>query len=697
LGPRSHNLYSLIPPFRKYWLSLQKEKEELVVQNNSSIDLILIPPITNPILIDQRKNFIPVGLLVLVANLSHNGYSASIYRPTIKILENQDINKVCKDILLSNPKSVGFSTWCHSYPLSLLLARRIKKLNPEIPIIFGGPQATSLAVETLERYKFIDYILKGEADYSLIRLLDVILAEKSTFTVSDVEGLTYRDPKDSHRIINNCPGGFISNLDDLPVPQYEKLYNKSALLIETGRGCPYNCTYCSTSKFFKRSYRTKSVARIISEIDYCFIKLKASNFGFSHDMITLDRKFMGSLCKALKQYSHKKKKKFCWTCSARTDCVSPHMLKSMAESGCNGIFFGIETGSEQMQRIIKKNLDLTDAVKKVKYSVSQGINSVVSYIAGFPDESREDLNKTLASILLMAVSGASPQISLVTLLPGTPIYKQYVNDLKYDGRNTGMVDTVVPEPVAEFVQTDRIIFSPYFYLENSAVSRETYLFISSIINQLISFIPTLVSLRNYILKSVQKFDILDYIEKKIPDYINQTSVGEPGFFFIVDSIQIYLNHLKNKNLPVFHWEIFQADFIKATILIKYQNWQACQTTTSENIKKPSEINFHTAIKVVPVWKMFESNFDIYNYINRPSPDINKKSPRRGNYGYVVLPVSDRETQILKIQGKYIPIIRNLKDTTFGEFVRNLKPDFTKLESMQLLRKLVKLNMIKVMD
>ena len=129
-------------------------------KENLSIDLILIPPIANPILIEQRENFMPVGLLVLLATLSQNGYNASIYKPEIKILDNRDIDKVCKDMLLSNPKSIGFSTWCNSYPLSLLLARRIKKLNPGIPIIFGGPQATTLAVETLERYPFVDYIIK---------------------------------------------------------------------------------------------------------------------------------------------------------------------------------------------------------------------------------------------------------------------------------------------------------------------------------------------------------------------------------------------------------------------------------------------------------------------------------------------------------------------------------------------------------
>jgi radical SAM superfamily enzyme YgiQ (UPF0313 family) len=661
-----------------------------------AVDLVFIPPITNPILKGQSLDYIPVGLLVLLASLSQHGYKASIYKPQFRILVDQDINKVCKDILLSHPKSIGFSTWCHSYPLSILLARELKKINPETPIIFGGPQSTALAGETLERYPFVDYIIRGEADYCLIKLLDIILSKKNNFTLADVEGLTYRNPQNDQKISNNFPAGFINNLDDLPIPQYEKIYNKLSLLIETGRGCPYHCTYCSTSQFFQKSYRTKSVERIINEIDYCYIRLKSRLFGFSHDMITLDKKFINNLCYALKQYFNEKKKKFGWTCSARTDCLSTEMLKVMAASGCQGIFFGIETGSERMQEKIKKNLNLADAVRKVKYSVSQGINSVVSYMAGFPDESREDLNKTLNSIILMSLSGAIPQMTLLSLLPGTPLYKQKVSELKYDGKNSGFVDTIVPDPVIDIVQEDKEIFSSYYYLENSAIRRESYLFISSIVNLLSSFIPTLVLLRDRIIKDIRRINILDYVEKKMPDYLSIDSISEPGLFFLMDSIQKYLFFLKNKKLHVVHWEIFQANFIRASVLIMYNNWQVYRVPGTGGTKRISQKNYQDTIKVLPVWKMFESNYNICNYINFPSIHTNDKIPRKGHYSFVVIPISDRETEIFNIPRKFIRIIKNLKDTSVAEFISNAKPDLEEKDSMYLLRRLIKLNMVEVL-
>jgi radical SAM superfamily enzyme YgiQ (UPF0313 family) len=199
-------------------------------------DLLFIPPIANPVLRDQGINFIPVGLLALLASLSRNGYNGSIYVPHLKLLAQQDFNDVAQDILATFPKSIGFSTWCNSYPISLLIAREIKKLNPEIPLLFGGPQASALAFKTLEKFPFVDYVIRGEADYSLVKLLDIILNETTENRISDVEGLTYRNPRDNQKIIANPSPGYIGDLDNLPIPFYDRIYHGSSLILDSGRG-----------------------------------------------------------------------------------------------------------------------------------------------------------------------------------------------------------------------------------------------------------------------------------------------------------------------------------------------------------------------------------------------------------------------------------------------------------------------------
>lgn len=660
-------------------------------------DLLFIPPITNPVLKDQVLNFIPVGLLALLASLSRKGYSASIYVPHFKLITRQDFNEVAQDILEMFPKAIGFSTWCNSYPVSLLIASEIKTLNPEIPVILGGPQVSVLADKTLEKFPFVDYVIRGEADYSLSKLLDIILNENSENNISDVAGLTYRDPKDNQKIIANPSTDKINNLDNLPIPLYDRIYNKSSLILDTGRGCPFHCTYCSTSQFFSNSYRTKSVKRVLGEVDYCYTKIKARFFGFSHDMIALNKNFVFDLCYGLNKYFKKKKKTFGWTCSARTDCVSTDMLKRMVESGCQGIFFGIETGSEQMQKKIRKNLNLSDAVKKVKYAISRGIQCTVSYMAGFPGESREDLNKTLNSILQMSISGAKPQMTLLALLPGTPMYNDNVRNLKFDGKISGFVDSFIPEPLMDLIRTDPEVFSPFFYLENAVIRRETYLFVSSMVNLLNNFIPTLVSLKNHLIKDIHQIDLLYYIEEKIPDYINNDSISEPELFLLLDSINRYLNFLRNRGLSIFYWEIFQADFIKASVLSRYIKWQNYRLTNHYKPKNIRTIKENYLIRVNPFWRVFKSKYYIYDYMKDSSIIRKNKTPRKGNFTYLVVPISDRETEILKVPGKYVRIIRHLKDMMVSDFICFTRPELDKRKSMKLLQTMLKLNMIEISD
>ena len=142
---------------------------------DTGIHILLVPPVINPVSTDQAVDFIPVGLLVLLSTLGQSGFRATIYKPEMLIANDRDLLKVAEDILSHNPGAIGFSTWCDSFPISLLLAEEIKRMDPTIPVIFGGPQASILAEDILAKYPAIDFILKGEADHTLPRLISWLL------------------------------------------------------------------------------------------------------------------------------------------------------------------------------------------------------------------------------------------------------------------------------------------------------------------------------------------------------------------------------------------------------------------------------------------------------------------------------------------------------------------------------------------
>ena len=188
------------------------------------------------------------------AILLRQSFNPAIYRPVSPILDKNDFKSIAIEILSVDPKAIGFSTWCHSYPASLLLAQIIREINSEVNLIFGGPQASVLDRQTMQSYPCIDYILRGEAENSLPELMNVILNKDLQKSLTDIEGLTYRDVANGNRIKANPDVRIIEDLDDLPVPNYELIEDKKSLMIEAGRGCPFQCTYCSTCLFFSKSF-----------------------------------------------------------------------------------------------------------------------------------------------------------------------------------------------------------------------------------------------------------------------------------------------------------------------------------------------------------------------------------------------------------------------------------------------------------
>ena len=223
----------------------------------------------------------PLGLLSLAANLRVHGNVVKIYEPTVRLFNQADYKQAAADILKNKFDIIGFSTWCITYPASLLIAKEIKLVAPEIPIIFGGPQASVLAEKTLKTFPFIDFILSGEADITFPLFITELT--KSDANLSLTAGLSYRT--EHGQIKNNQLNGAITNLNSLPIPAYDLVPETKWIKLDVGRGCPFQCTFCSTNEFFSKEYRIKSADRIIDEMIRAYRLKKIKSFSFAHDGI----------------------------------------------------------------------------------------------------------------------------------------------------------------------------------------------------------------------------------------------------------------------------------------------------------------------------------------------------------------------------------------------------------------------------
>jgi radical SAM superfamily enzyme YgiQ (UPF0313 family) len=256
----------------------------------------------------------------------------------------------------------GFGSICSSYPLTLRLAREVKRLNPNSLVILGGPQASVVDVATMRAFPFVDFVVRGEAERTFTVLLNYLSAGPGGSQLEDIPGITFRNGAD---VIRNSNAPVIENLDDLPLPAFDldpNLEDREAVHLEIGRGCPFACSFCSTNDFFRRNFRLKSSEKMIEQMKCLEQAYGIRNFSLIHDMYTVDRKKVMAFCEAVLACGHE----FTWTCSARTDCIDDELIGLMARAGCRGIFFGIETGSSRLQAVIKKNLNLSEARERIE-------------------------------------------------------------------------------------------------------------------------------------------------------------------------------------------------------------------------------------------------------------------------------------------------------------------------------------------
>jgi radical SAM superfamily enzyme YgiQ (UPF0313 family) len=313
----------------------------------------------------------------------------------------------------------GFGTICSSYPLTIRVAELVKAARPKSTLLFGGPQASVVDVRSLAAFPFIDLVLRGEAELTLPFLLEELSGNRR---LERVPGLTYRS---NGQIQRNTNAPVISDLDSLPSPAYHltsELEGATVAALELGRGCPFACTFCSTNDFFRRKFRLRSSERVLRDMRAIANTYGIRHFTLVHDMFTVDRRRVEAFCDAMSASGER----FTWSCSARTDSVDHELLEQMYSSGCRGIFFGVETGSERMQKIIDKHLDPQQAKEVINAAERLGIRTTVSLIMGFPEETSDDLRQTLEMFVHSArCPRSTPQLNLLAPLAETPLYSNH--------------------------------------------------------------------------------------------------------------------------------------------------------------------------------------------------------------------------------------------------------------------------------
>ena len=356
----------------------------------------------------------------------------------------------------------GFSTMCNTLPRSLSLARCLKNLCPELPVVFGGPEASISARRLLDAYPFIDGVVVGEAEAVLGDLVAALLSGDR----SSKPGLLFRGGA-SHGAAPQVAAGDLETVD---YETYPRALQQERLAVEAGRGCPYSCTFCSTSDFFGRRFRLKSPERLVDDVTRLVRDRGVTRFDFVHDLFTTDRRRVVEICEAFLRANLR----VGWTCSARTDRVDEELLRLMQRAGCDGVFVGLETGSQRLQKLIRKNLPVREGVEMLR--VAAGIlPTTVALIIGFPFETEEDLAETFDVARELREAGLSVQLHLLAPAAGTRLSREFAGRLAYDGYLAVHTSVNCLTEWEELeIRRRPEIFCSFYYFRNPEISRSMY-------------------------------------------------------------------------------------------------------------------------------------------------------------------------------------------------------------------------------
>ena len=358
-----------------------------------------------------------MGLAYLAAVLEQAGYKVEILdAPALELT----YEKLAGEIERRRPDVVGVTATTAVSPSALKTVRMVRERLPEALTVMGGPHITFLPMETMRAEPSIQVGVVGEGEYTLLELVETW---KEGGDLRKVKGIIYRE---NGEVKFTEPRPLIENLDELPFPARHllpmdryKVFGKHETLglIFTSRGCPYNCTFCSSSLIFGKKFRARSPGNVVDEVEQFVEQYKSNHVEFVDDLFIFDKKRVKEICREIKERGLD----IVWVCSARVDTVDGEIFKTIRDAGCVMVYLGVESGVQRVLNLMRKGIKVEQSVRAVKLAKEAGLQVVASFVLGIPGETWEEALETIR--FAKKLDPDFVQFSLATPFPGTELYR----------------------------------------------------------------------------------------------------------------------------------------------------------------------------------------------------------------------------------------------------------------------------------
>lgn len=382
--------------------------------------------------------YVPIGIGYLLAAAEREGIP-------VRVVDQQ----VEPDVLgrieghlssLPRPYFFGFSVLTAAFHQAIVLSRQLKERYPDSVICFGGIHPTAMPDEVLT-YPQVDFVIRGEGEHALPELYRCV---RGGGDVSTVGSLSFRR---GGQVVHNPLGRAAASLDDLLFP-YERfdpdVYDLGFII--SSRGCPHACIFCSNRVTTGRTYRIRSASVIVKDLELLWQKYGKKQILFLDDNLLVNHRRIAELLSEIRRRGLHEVLNFSF--QARGDNVSPGLLRELYAAGFRSVFFGLETASERIMKIIKKGETVAQCVAAVRMAKEAGLHVSATFIYALPTETHEDrvncvrLSRDLG-LDMVRFNNATPY-------PGTELYEmaKKENRLNVQGlyENFNSVSTFIENP-----------------------------------------------------------------------------------------------------------------------------------------------------------------------------------------------------------------------------------------------------------
>jgi len=388
--------------------------------------IVLIEPRSPERHVFSRWKLPRLGTVILATRLKEAGYDVKVFIEDVAPVDFRAL--FAADL-------VGVSTITSTAPRAYEFARAARKAG--IPVMMGGSHVTFLTDEALQN---CDYVVRGEADDLIVPLAAAILSGQG---LDKIPALSWWS---DGKIVNNPASSECVDVDLLPAPDLSLIEGFDAasesnrvMPVQTSRGCPFDCKFCSVTKMFGRDYRFRSTENVMAELR----ALRSRYVFFYDDNFTANRKRAKDLCRAM----IREKLDLRWSAQVRCDAAKdPELLDLMAQAGCYYVYVGLESVSPTVLKCFNKQQSVEQMEFAIREFHDRRIRIHGMFIFGADHDTKATFRQTVKFAKQHHIESA--QFMILVPLPGTLVFDEMDRDGRLLSRDWSLYDAhhVVFEP-----------------------------------------------------------------------------------------------------------------------------------------------------------------------------------------------------------------------------------------------------------